>query len=424
MYVRTSVDVLVELVAQANHRLHAFVSFCIFVLARKTRYVRIYVCSSSDPWHLVTAHPHMSVTMRNDDIFATAVLDVGSKSVVSYSADEIDSGKMSVDGEEQSEKTDTGRRPSVTSKLHTTPKGTRLGPKRTHLRPRLYSRKPCASGERALTPLDPCASSAQTGNLWQVVFVNAPVAQPSQSTSNDVQYTAVCIWPQYTINRMDGTYVVVAKGEEWLDRIFHTLKGRSSPNNPADPMRALQRKFFKAMNHMLKEGLSGIRGEQRIVKDPGEDSDEDEGPLKRSDRFLSGFDPNHVPTVRAKIADITVTLVNCSRVIILKVDEAGINFISTVIVDVVRILTKPTDNNPIQDIPNKVVWLTNENAWQVMAKVDNQEQKTIIEVHRHDITPKWDDARRAAHAKAIDLWNLLDNSGRRKIRAPSGITRR
>ena len=456
------------------------------MLARKTTYVRtyvrIYVCSSSDPWHLVTdgwdlptgAHPHINmmdifvdaasadneaiaVKRKNTDIDFDGILNdflpenspnAGGGSTCGSSVvviDDIDCSKTSATGEQMPREIDAQpqRSDSDLTKKAATKKRVR--------RAQNISRKPSASGTSLLTRFDPFAGSP-TGeeNLWQTIFVHPTGKESSRSTSSDIPYLAVCIWPQYQIFGVNGSFAVVAQGEQWLDSILHSLRCRSSQKNPTDSFKALMPTFNRTMNEMLRNGLLASRQKGAPDIDLGTNEDDEHYPTVKT---LSGFHLKDVKLIKITVAGITFNVVNYAKMMIIKVDEAGIQFMKTVIVDVARKLTLKAKESVYQpeapyqfdielrNIRDKVVWDPDQNGWQVRFKPGKaanakgkgkkattsqpsikEPEPRLVKVPDNLEGKEFDIARRAAYVEAIKLWNELDGRKGPKIAVPSDTT--
>ena len=357
--------------------------------------------------------------------------------------DDIDSSKTSVNGKQMLGEIDAQPQRSDSDLTK------KAAPKKRRRAPSNLSRKPSASGTSLMTRFDPIASST-TGmeDLWHAIFVNPTGKEPSRSTSSDIPYVGVCIWPQYQISGLNGSYAVVAQGEQWLDRIFYYLKCRSSAKNPTESIRNLMPTFNRTIIEMLKNGLSALRQKEMHETDI-EVIDDDDGHNTPTVKSLSGFKLNNVPVVQVTIAGITFKVVNFAKMMIVKVDNDGIQFMSTVIVDVVRKLT-PQDNESVyqpeapfqfdvdlRNIKDKIVWDPDENGWQVRAKAAKAKAKgknatksqpsikepeqPCIKVPNNLEGEQWEYARRVAYAKAINIWNDTDFSKRARIKELSDV---
>ena len=283
-------------------------------------------------------------------------------------------------------------------------------------------------------------------NFWLTLFIYPTSQQipeqvdrkPKRQRQGDC--VPVAVWPQYKVRDEPGTFVVLAHTELWVSTILHTLRGRGAK---ANSMRILNKNFANAIRTMLREGLCNT---QQAADSDDESETEGAKPNTPAKLTFSGFKLATVFLLKANVAGLPITVVNYGKLLIMKLDEEGIRFINKVVIDVVQRLSDTTEtvangkgavsveagfrfDQSMPNIPDKVLWDPSTNSWKLIlsnkgrpkrASFVDEDGKPLgvtegLTADKHDV------AKANSDARAIQAWNHLDKSDRKRITMPLQI---
>lgn len=261
-----------------------------------------------------------------------------------------------------------------------------------------------------------------------------PISGRTPKRLRDVDYTPVCIWPQYTITNMDGRFIVVSPHESWMEAILHALRPKSDATNSAKVMRDLKQQFHASIKVVLRKSLS-----LREKEEPDSSDDEKASKCERSRSSFSGFKFENVPALKRDVLGHSINMLNCGRQLIVQVNNDAVKFIKIALINIVRQLALPTPTIPnpqsiagfrfddaTPNIRGKVVWDPIQDCWQLhmgasgIRYTDANNQSLGV---AGDLTSEQHArAKQDMYARAISAWNLLDKSKSKKITPPLHIT--
>jgi len=254
---------------------------------------------------------------------------------------------------------------------------------------------------------------------------------------SDKDTTPVPLWPQYNVRWKDAdfqnsTWIVVGNYEPWVMQLFDALTNKS--------VRVLAKTFT---DHFRKEFLACMDKTRQPahLKNAFEDSDceDDDSKIgaKQSARNVAVVEPN--------IGGYKVVCLNYVAKMVLKLDEATLNFVTSWIVPLARQLAHSQvalahsqvtrvhceealestacessrklavfqfTANPTPNIKDKVLWYPNSHAWKIVLHDKNT---LSFSVAPNLSAQKYAEEKVAAYWHAVDAWNRLDNSKRLRI---------
>jgi hypothetical protein len=307
-----------------------------------------------------------------------------------------------------------------------------------------------------LVRVDPSTDDTVCDNKWLTLMLpqdrqkpkngSHPDRQKPMKGSHPLEYTPITVWPQYTVEGIEGTFVVCSPSEMWMDVLLHTLRPKTTTSISAKAMRSLVRGLQTAMRTVLRSGLQQHRKDGQHADD-AESSDDGMGAKKRvKPRNFSGFKLDKVFLIKINVAGAPLTIVNYGMHLIVQVDDDAMHFMRSCIPDIIRKLSVsdapdeivPTPSTPDtgfkfdDDTPNirgKIVWEPDRNGWRVTMTRDASTCTTFKEQSGASlIVPDGltaydhDNAKRTAYTRAIATWNAMDQSKRHRIQAPVKIT--
>ena len=306
-----------------------------------------------------------------------------------------------------------------------------------------------------LVRVDPSTDDTVCDNKWLTLMLPQDRQKPKNGSHPDrqkpmkgrhpVEYTPITVWPQYTVEGIEGTFVVCSPSEMWMDASLHALRPKTTTSNSAKAMRSLVKGLQTAMRTVLRSGLQQHRkgGEHA---DDAESSDDGAAQTRPKPRNFSGFKLDQVFLIKINVAGAPLTIVNYGRHLIARVDDDAMHFIRSCIPDIIRKLSvsdapdeivptpstpdtgfKFDDNTP--NIRDKVVWEPGRNGWLVTMKRGGSTCTTFEEQSGASLivpdgltADEHDNAKRTAYTRAIATWNAMDQSKRHRIQAPVKIT--
>ena len=333
---------------------------------------------------------------------------------------------------------------AVKAARKTTMRATLSNPRRT--------KKKAAHVISKLRKLEP---GADPSLLWTVFMQHTSAKSRTQSTPtpNKVDrkprrlrsddHTPVPIWPLYEIDDIDGNFVVISPHEAWVANMIHVLRPPSDTRNSATCMRTLKKNLRTAVNVMLRKALKSP------TNSPIECSDHDfeatEKAIKRGSR--SGFPIANAFLLKTYIGEYPISLANYGRQMIALMDADATRFINSGLVVIIGKLSDTPDDAASPDTasaapetafrfddstPNifgKVVWDVDQNGWRISYKATKQSHITYADcTGRKLLVPSdlgsVDHMRTKAsfYKHAIDTWNALDKTTRKRITPPLTIT--
>ena len=213
------------------------------------------------------------------------------------------------------------------------------------------------------------------GNEITTIFV-APGCKPTlvtprKQTSARADPVPVPIWPQYTVPEAKGRFVIVSCSEQWVRLLLSTVRVRNETQS-----RILEPLFMHAVRVLFREGRA--RTLSLLGAPPCDSSDDDEDAFATRKVARSTFKVSKVLLISMELAGRRFTAVNYGKVFILQLDDVGIKFIETTLVDTIRELTVSGTNPTAINAPNpnvfrfddftpnvrdKVIWDPDTNSW-------------------------------------------------------------
>ena len=295
-----------------------------------------------------------------------------------------------------------------------------------------------------LVRVDPSTGDAVCDNKWLTLMLPQDRQKPKKG-SHPVEYTPIPVWPQYTVEGIEGMFVVCSASETWMDSLLRALRPKTTTPISAKAMRSLVKCLQTAMRTVLRSGLQQHRkgGEHADDAESSDDGAEQKRPKPRN---FSGFKLDQVFLIKINVAGAPLTIVNYGRHLIARVDDDAMHFIRSCIPDIIRKLSvsdvpdeivptpstpdtgfKFDDNTP--NIRGKVVWEPGRNGWQVTTTRGGSTCTTFEEQSGASLivpdgltADEHDNAKRTAYTRAIATWNAMDQSKRHRIQAPVKIT--
>ena len=256
------------------------------------------------------------------------------------------------------------------------------------------------------------------------VFVQ-PSAKKKGAKPAKVNTVPVTLWPQYSINGVDGTFLVVSASELWFQKMLKTIRCRSDDQT--------LRRLTANVMYQLKILLRTILG-NAVESDNKADVCEDDVQEKPKQRTWSGFRLCDVLLLQKSWGTTKPTLVNTGEVMILLLDEEGTKFICEVIVLMIHQVTleapvsefakKETKSgsmwsfeNETPNIRDKVVWDPDCESFKLLQKgemttyVDHEGVPLTVRFLPGDDEKSYMAKKAEAHRRAILSWNFA----RRKL---------
>ena len=163
---------------------------------------------------------------------------------------------------------------------------------------------------------------------------------------NDVPVT---LWPQYAINGVDGTFLLVSSSELWFDKMLKIIRCRADDHT-------LRRVTHNVM-FQVKRLLRSVIGKECRCDDTDDECEEDvhKAPKRKT---WSGFGLHDVLILQKSWGVAKPTLVNTGQVMIFLLDEEGTKFIREVIVVMIEQVTleAPASNVGEKEITSGSMW--------------------------------------------------------------------
>ena len=307
-----------------------------------------------------------------------------------------------------------------------------------------------------LARVDPSTDDTMCDNKWLTLMIPHDRQKPKKG-SNPMEFTPITLWPQYTVEGIEGTFVVCSPSELWMEALLHALRPKTTTSNSAKAMRSLVKGLQTAMRTLVRIGLQQHR-KGGNPDDDGDSSDEGVEPKRPNTRNFSGFKLDQVFLIKINVAGAPLTVVNYGKDLIAHVDDDAMHFLRSCIPDIIRKLSvsdapdeiKPTPSTPdagfkfddnTPNIRGKVVWEPGRNGWQVTMTRDGskcttfEEQSLVVTDGLTGIqrgaslvvpdgltADEHENAKRTSYARAIATWNAMDQSKRHQIKAPIKIS--
>ena len=256
---------------------------------------------------------------------------------------------------------------------------------------------------------------------------------------------AVPLWPLYRLPGNDERFVVISPYEEWFHYAIQLARPtQQDQNNHGDKdgknLRALTQALYRDMKKLLEAALKTALEETR--KQNGVD-DHDRSNLSRP-RNKSGVRLQQGQTVRVKVANHALTIVNYGKLMIAKSDMDTTRFISSVVVGAIEKRCATSDvadddgegestpnshrsahfEDATPNKPGRVVWDTDADTWKITYKASTKEKLIICKDSEGsslhvDYKKLGRDAaeldKQSKYKKACKYWNFLDKSQRPRI---------
>lgn len=287
----------------------------------------------------------------------------------------------------------------------------------------------------------------------------------AKKRSQVTEASPVVIWPQYSLQGFSGCWVIVnARSEEWLQKMLQVLKlpidknkkiTKADKSQGADLMRDLTKNCVLAVKVMLRKALESKQKPMKATNEGDEedatalvsslrDSDDEDATTSNKLRLVSGWHFEQFPVFKVHCGGMPVTILNDGRQMILQLDDDGVRFIQHGMKELIEKLTMrasdpSTSPVKIDDLetacfkfddstPNifeKVIWDPDRRSWKVTYKSNGK--KTITYQDRSGISlgvsdelseEAFESKKADLYTTAIQTWNDLDKSSRKKITVP------
>ena len=250
---------------------------------------------------------------------------------------------------------------------------------------------------------------------------------------NGKDQVSVPLWCQYDatwrdVNFAGAKWVIVSNYESWVMDLVDAITNKS--------VRDVARGFVGLFRKHFQKALSQVRKANRL-ENPLSDSDSENATapsqVVRTYELTSAV-------VELTLAEFTVTVLNSSRRMALKVDEAAVKFVTGWIVPLIRLCatrkpdsqvleapsTSPSHGHPssfcLRDDPtpnirDKVCWNPTEHKWKVFLKSPKGRLPESFAVDPNLDAQTYEQQKVASYWRAVDAWNRLDDS--KRIRIPT-----
>ena len=279
----------------------------------------------------------------------------------------------------------------------------------------------------AIAPVKPSVST-----LVQCVFVTPHTAHAKQATELQVP---IPLWCQYSVSKgktkfQDDKFLSVSTDEHWLVRLVDSLTNQS--------VRTLAKKFVDSFRREFNAAVEIARTPRAIA---GFEFEENPVEEKAKPRFKS----NELPSIiTVEILERTLVVVNSKQRILLKLDDATQNFISSVMVPVLREMIEETGEvstsemecspdtksnpcafqlgaNHTPNLRGKVIWNVAQHAWGITVKKPLAVPRRCFAVDPGLDAAEFAEQKVAMYWEAVNQWNRCDGSKRFRVPVPSDV---